>query len=394
LKGLNVKKYFKTVLPVIILLTGFGIVQVLVAAKPAPEKKAEEQRLVSLHVDQVVSDMVTVSVKTQGEVRPKTEIDLVPQVTGRIISVSNQFAEGAEFYPDTNLIKIDDADYKLAFIRAEARVAEAHTRLQEEFASAKIKKEQWQDRRTSGEPTPFALNIPQVAGAEASLRSAEADLEEARLNLSRTEISVPFHGRVREKNVGIGQFVTAGTVLGRVFSIDTVEVRLPLTDTQLVELNLPIGFMATPENMPLVNFKAIVGNQTHMWQGRIVRIDAAVDQQTRLIYATAEVTDPYASAVPGSMPMAVGLFVSAEIAGVSPQSVFVMPRVALRNTDKVYVINDDSKLEIRTVIVLSTSDEQVLVTSGVLPGERVVTSSLPAAVDGMEVRAIDRLENG
>jgi multidrug efflux pump subunit AcrA (membrane-fusion protein) len=152
--------------------------------------------------------------------------------------------------------------------------------------------------------------------------------------------------------------------------------------------------MATGDNAPLVNFKATVGNEDHFWQGRIVRINAAVDKETRLIYATAEVSDPYASAIPGSMPMAVGLFVSAEIAGVNPQSVFVMPRVALRNNDKVYVINDDSKLEIRTVDVLSTSEQRVLVTHGVLPGDRVVTSSIPAAVDGMEVQAINRLEQG
>jgi multidrug efflux pump subunit AcrA (membrane-fusion protein) len=125
-----------------------------------------------------------------------------------------------------------------------------------------------------------------------------------------------------------------------------------------------------------------------MWRGRSVRTDAAVDRDTRLIYATAEVSDPYAAAGFGSMPMAVGLFVNAEIEGVNAQSVMVLPRVALRNNDKVYVINADSKLEIRTVDVLSTTDERVLVTGGVSNGEQVVTSPLPAAVNGMQVQAI------
>jgi RND family efflux transporter MFP subunit len=229
-----VKKFIKTALPVMVLITGIGIVQVLVAAKPAPEKKAETQRLVSLHVDNVASDTVTVSVETQGEVRPKTEIDLVPQVTGRVVEVAPQFAEGAEFEPGTMLIKIDDTDYRLALVRAEARVAEAYTQLEEELATARIKEEQWRDR-DGVEPTPFALNKPQVAQARAALRSAEAGLEEARVNLARTEISVPFRGRVRSKDIGVGQFVRAGDVLGRVFSVDTIEVRLALTDTQLVD---------------------------------------------------------------------------------------------------------------------------------------------------------------
>ena len=67
-----------------------------------------------------------------------------------------------------------------------------------------------------------------------------------------------------------------------------------------------------------------------------------------------------------------------------------MPRLALRNKDKVYVINDDNELEIRTVEVLSTSEDRVLVVSGVIAGDRVVTSPVPNAVDGMAVEPLFR----
>lgn len=385
------KKLIRISAPVLVLLVGFAIVQGLVAAKPDPERKEEETRLVSLYVDEVKSEMVTVSVKTQGEVRPKTEIDLIPQVSGRIVAMSESFNDGAEFAPGAMLLKIDDTDYRLAAIRAEARVAEAQTQVERELATAKIKEDEWATGRNKGEPTPFALNQTQVAEARAMLRSAEADLRQARLDLERTEITVPFHGRVRERNVGIGQYVTAGTKLGRVFSIDTVEVRLPLTDTQLVELNLPVGYMAGEMSQgPAVTFHAMLGNREYTWQGRVVRVNAAVDEETRLIYATAEVFDPYGVAATEGMPMAVGLFVSADIEGISEQSAYIMPRLALRNQDKVYVINEDNRLEIRTVSVLSTSEDRVLVTTGVSAGDRVVTSTLPNAVDGMEVEAIFR----
>lgn len=384
------KKFLKIIAPVIVLVASIGIVTALSAAKPAPEKKEEPQRLVSLYVDEVKTDQVTISVFTQGEVRPKTEIDLIPQVSGRIVGISESFAEGAEFDPGETLIKIDDTNYKLAVVRARARVAEAQVEVQRELANAKIKEEHWLDKRNSGEPTPFALNKPQVMNAEARLLAAEADLKEAELNVARTEINVPFLGRVSEKAIGIGQYVTAGTRLGRVFSTDIVEIRLPLTDAQLEELNLPIGFMADAFNAPAVTFKAHVGNQEHVWTGHIVRTNAQVDKQTRMIYAIAEVEDPYGLGSDEGAPIAVGMFVSAEIAGVSSRSAMVLPRLALRNANKVYVINDDNRLEIRTVDVLSTSEDEVLITGGVEPGEKVVTSTIPAAVDGMEVRAITR----
>lgn len=384
------KKLLKVIAPVLVLAVSIGVVQALSAAKPAPEKKEESQRFISLYVDEVKSDMVTISVQTQGEVRPKTEIDLIPQVSGRIVWVSNSFAEGAEFGPGDTLIKIDDTNYKLAVIRAKARVAEAQVAVQRELANAKIKEDHWLDKRTSGEPTAYALNKPQVLEAEAKLLAAEADLKEAKLNVARTEINVPFLGRVLTKNVGIGQYVTAGAPLGRVFSTDTVEVRLALTDTQLAELNLPMGFMADALNAPVVQFNARVGNKEHTWTGRIVRTHASVDRQTRLIYAIAEVQDPYGLGSDNGAPMAVGMFVQAEIAGVNSQAAMVLPRLALRNADKVYVINDNNRLEIRTVEVLFTSADIVLVTAGVTVGEKVVTSTIPAAVDGMEVRAITR----
>ncbi len=384
------KKLLKIIAPILVLVVSIGIVSALSAAKPAPEKKEDSQRLVSLYVDEVTSDEVTVSVQTQGEVRPKTEIDLVPQVSGRIVGISESFAEGAEFSPGETLIKIDDTDYKLAVIRAEARVAEAQVAVQRELANAKIKEEHWLDKRNSGQPTPYALNKPQVMEAELKLLAAEADLKEARLNIARTEINVPFMGRVRERSIGIGQYVSAGTKLGRVFSTDIVEIRLPLTDTQLAELNLPMGFMADAFNAPVVQFSAHIGNREYFWTGHIVRTHASVDQQTRLIYAIAEVEDPYGLGSDRGAPMAVGMFVHAEIAGVSSQSAMVLPRLALRNADKVYVINDKNRLEIRTVEIISTSEETVLVSAGVEVGDRVVTSSIPAAVDGMEVRAISR----
>ncbi|MEE4174927.1 MAG: efflux RND transporter periplasmic adaptor subunit [Xanthomonadales bacterium] len=386
------KKLLKVSAPIAVLLTGVLIVKGLAAARPAPEKVEEENRLVSLYVDEARSDAIQVKVETQGEVRPKTQIDLVPQVSGRIVSLSENFNDGAEFRAGDLLLKIDDTDYRLALANAEAVVARAQTELERQLATKDIKEKEWSNNRKAGEePTAFSLNLTQVAQAEAELRSARAQLRQARLDLERTELRLPFDGRVRSRDVGIGQFVTAGVSLGTVFSTDIAEVRLPLTDTQLVELDLPMGYTAEDAlTAPRVLFSTTLGNREYQWEGRIVRVSAAVDQETRLIYATAEVADPYGAAATDGMPMAVGLFVNARIGGVEELDAIVMPRLALRNEDKVYVINEDNRLEIRTVDVISTSEDQVLVASGVAAGEHVVTSTLPNATDGMEVEPLFR----
>ena len=383
------RNILKFVAPVLVLAAGVGTVTALSAAKESPEKTEEAPRVLSLHVENARAEKVRLSVRTQGEVSAKTDISLIPQVSGRIISVSDNFAEGGAFASGSTLIKIDDADYKLAVIRAEARVAETAVTLEKELADARIKTKQWEEWVKDGDPTPLALNAPQVARAQASLRGAEADMQSAKLNLARTEVSVPFKGRVMERSVGMGQYVTAGTPIGRVFATDTVEIRLPLTDSQLTELNLPIGFVATKGNAPAVSLSTNMGGEDHTWRGHIVRVNASVDKETRLVYAIAEVEDPYGASAHAGMPLAVGLFVNASIKSVIPKDALVMSRDALRGKDKVYVIRD-GKLEIRTVSVLSTSAEQLIIASGVEAGEQVVTSVVRSAYDGMAVQAIKR----
>lgn len=383
------RKILKVAMPIMVIAAGVGSVMVLANAKEAPEKTIEEPVPVSLHVDKVRSERVTVSVGTQGEVRAKTNISLVPQVSGLIVKVSDTFAEGGKFSPGETLIQIDDANYLLAVTSAEARVAEAAVRVEQELADASIKAKQWKDWVVDGEPTPLALNKPQVAEAQAKLRAAEADLENAKLNLARTKIKVPFEGRVLERSIGVGQFVSVGATLGRVFATDTVEVRLPLTDAQLGELALPIGFVAEAGKAPSVTLSATIGGAKRSWAGKIVRVNASVDSQTRLVYAIAEVEDPYGTAADHGMPLAVGLFVTADIQGVTPHDALIIPRTALRGEDRVYVIADN-KLQIRTVNVLSTSAEQVIILGGLSAGEHVVTSPVRSVFDGMAALPIER----
>ncbi|MCK7597545.1 efflux RND transporter periplasmic adaptor subunit [Microbulbifer sp. CAU 1566] len=389
-------KYWKAAAPVAVLAVAFGAVQLMSAAKPEPEKKEEEQRLVSLVYSEAREEAVHLSVSTQGEVRAHTEIDLTPQISGRIVAIADRFAEGAGFESGETLIQLDDADYQLAVAQAEAGVAQAEVLLLQAKAAATVKRQQWLNLNPNKEPTPLQVNQPQVAEAESKLRSAQAELADAKLNLSRTKINLPFRGRVMARNVGVGQYVTPSTALGRVFATDRVEVRLPLTDSQLQELGLPMGFVATANHRgPEVTLSALVGSQEHQWQGRIVRTQANIDQQTRLIYAVAEVNDPYgkgASRVGDSAtPLAVGLFVSAEAEGVQERQAVVMPREALRNADKVYVVDKNDRLSIRTVNVLSTSENRVVIASGIRDGERVVTSTVANAVDGMAVQPITHL---
>lgn len=377
----------RLVAPVLILFVFIAAVVALQSNKPEPEKNDDTRQVAALTVAQAESKSVQISVETRGEVRAKTDINIVPEVAGRIVFVADNFAEGGVFEKGTVLARIDDTQYKLAVIRAEARVAEAVLNRERQLADARIKEKQWREFDPKGDPDPLAVNKPQVAEANARLRSAEADLDEAKLNLSRTAIKLPFSGRVSRRDVGLGQFVSIGATLGRAFATDVVEIRLPLTDLQIGELNLDLSNDAGEGSLDVpVSLSASLGGRKQNWDARLVRVQASVDQQTRLFYGIAEVKKPYDPA-PGALPLPVGLFVSATIQSNSALPAIIIPRTALRGENTVYTVTDD-KMYISEVAVFSTSSDEVVLLSGIAPGTQVVTSSVRRPTPGMTVRVV------
>lgn len=379
-------KKFIFLAPILVIALSIGGYALLHVTRPEPEKRDEPPRAVSVFVRPVERQPVKLDVVTQGEVRPRTQVDIVSQVGGRVMTVSSEFIEGGIVEPGVPLVTIEDTDYQLALTEAEARVAEAEVEVQQALADADVARKQLEGQRNT---SPLALKIPQVAEARSRLKAASANLELARLNLSRTRIVLPFRGRVTETLVDVGQYVAPGTPLGHAFSNATVEVRLPLTDTQLAYLNLPIGYLAPVDGGPHVHFTATVAGKEQHWDGHLARLDAALDSSTRLLYGTAEVVDPYgAGASQHGMPLAVGLFVTARIEGRELADARVIPRSALRAGGTVYVVNSANRLEMRHVEVAHSSESQAVIASGLHEGEHVVVSSIRNAIDGMALETL------
>ncbi|MBE9537661.1 MAG: efflux RND transporter periplasmic adaptor subunit [Proteobacteria bacterium] len=381
-------KLVRIVAPLAVLGLGLGTYALLAAFKPEPEKREEGPRPVTVFVETIVPADIALKVVTQAEVRSRIAIDLVAQVSGRIASVSSEFTEGGSFRPGETLVAIEDIDYRLALSQAEARVAEAEVGVEVALADADVARKQL---RNTKNPSALALKKPQVAQAKASLIAAKADLEQARVNLDRSRVSLPFEGRITKTYVDLGQFVAAGTPLGQAFATDRVELRLPIKYDQLSALGLPIGYIAEEGGGRSVDIFANIGGLEQRWQGKLVRMDASIDSDTRLIYAIAVVEDPYGkNSSQHSMPLAGGLYVDVVIQGRSIQKALRIPRSALRAGDTVYVVNKEGLLNIRSVDVIHSSPDFAVIHEGLNPGEQVIVSTIRNPLQGMAVQASER----
>ncbi|MDX8410403.1 MAG: efflux RND transporter periplasmic adaptor subunit [Mariprofundaceae bacterium] len=382
-------KWGRILLPVAILLAGLSAGMALIATGPKAERHPQSAVEPVVEAISVMPEDFPVLIRSQGVVSPRTQSTLIPEVAGRVVWIAPGFRNGGFFEAGERLLAIDPANYENAATVARAELVRARLALAEEEAQAGQARRDWDKLGLAGEPGDLVLRLPQLGTAKADVAAAEAKLKQAEIDLARTHILAPYAGRVLEKRVDVGQYVSPGAVLADVYAVDYVEVRLPINDEQLAFIDLPEhyrgdGPTATLQRLPVV-LRSRLGREVFSWQGAIVRSEGAIDSASRQLFVVAQVDDPYARHG-DTPPLKVGQFVEAEITGRVLRDVFVLPRQVLENGERALVINAERRIERRSVDVVWRDGDRVVVAAGLSTGERVSLTPLPFAANGAAVR--------
>lgn len=397
---------------------GFAVVGAigLVVMQNKPDQKEHVVTGPLVEVIEAPTETLTVRVESQGQVEPHVQIDLVPEVSGKVQSMHRAMIAGGLFERGDVLVTVDPTDYELAVRRAAASVKQAegmielrkaelesaNTDLQLEQAEAEVSLAEWDRMHPGTEAPPLVARGPQikaaearVASADAQLTSADAELDAAKaafadamLDLLRTKIKAPFDGRVMSENVDAGQYVTTGQALATVYGTGKAQIVVPLEDKQLQWFDLPEGMDAMTgragEGAPGIKttVTAHFGGKTHTWTGKAVRTTGQVDARSRMVHVVIEVDDPYGQSDAALVP---GMFVDVSIEGRVLGDLIKIPRRALRNNQKVWLA-DGEKLRVRDVTVARANRDFAYLSAGVEPGERVIVSPIEIAEHNMTIR--------
>ena len=379
-----IKKILATRLaPLFVIFIGICFAFIISISSPKPKKGIEFPKPTPVFYEELKKQDITLRVKTNGEVKPLNEINLISQVSGKIIDAADEFVDGGIIKAGSPLVWVDDRDYQLAVISAESNVAKAKKLLEREIAESELARRDWKELGI-GDANPLTLRIPQLKEAEANVNAANANLERAKLNLERTVVTLPFQGIIKKKITGIGQFVGAGSILATAFSTEEVLIALPLTDYELSYLGLPLAYQGQYSSSPEVKFISNISNKKYEWNGRITRTAGSIDPPTRLVYVYAEVLNPYDT----SPPLAIGMFVDAEIEGKKISDAFLIPNSSITDDTFINTIDDENYLRIKEVEVLGVVDDYLVIKGDIKEGVRVVTSPLNNAKDGMALTPI------
>jgi RND family efflux transporter MFP subunit len=375
-----------------LLIAGVSILGafILVATAPSVEFNEPERAIPTVRTIPAQTETIHYRVRSQGTVSPRNEADLVSEISGRIVWVAPSFVPGGYFKTGDPLLRLEKRDFELMVKRQRASLKRATSELI--FAASELTRQQGLSDAGVASASQLSNSRRAASVAEANVSDARAALEQANRDLDRTEIYAPFDGRVRDKRVDTGQFVARGTAIAKVYATDYVEIRLPIPDNQLAFLDLPDprhGGTDIKIEGPVVRLSSIFAGRRHEWTGRIVRTEGEIDSRSRMIHVVARVEKPYArNDVENRPPLAVGLFVEAEIIGREARDVIVIPRYAMRDHSNVLIVDAESRLRTRKLSVLRIERDTVLVQGPLAPGEKICVSPLQVVVEGMLVRTV------
>ena len=384
-------RHKKVSIPLSIIAFTFISMTLLSVIRPQSKINPEINRLPSVRYMDVAFEDAVIPIFSRGIVAAKTQISLNSEVTARVKSVADNFTAGGYFNAGDVLLSMDDEAYQLEVIKKKQAVDGALLHLAEAKAKAHVARS-----GLARNATRFARHIPQINDAKSRVKAAEADLRLANIKLERAVIKAPFSGRVKAVSVGRGQLVNSGEVIGEIYALDKMHVRLPVADKYLILLDLPFKVTAfTNDNnadvavagssveRPQVTLSVRVNNKRYQWQGTITGTEGGL-AENRLQYVIAEVlNDP-------DQPLYLqpGRFVTAEIAGREFEQVVIIPRLTLRNDNKVWLLDAEQRLKIATVEVLHQGKEQVYIIGGLNAGDKLILTPLDVAVDGMKLNVI------
>ena len=384
-------KLGRVAVPLGVLIAG-ALAYVLLAEEPEEKKRPPAPpRVIKTTVSEIPLQDYQIVIETRGIVRPHDEVTLTAEVSGKVRAISQGFEDGAFFEKDEVLLELDDADYKTALLAAEAQLARSKATFAQEQARAKQARLNWDDLGYDEEPNELVLRMPQLREAEATVKSATAQLERAQRDLDRTKVRAPFDGRVRMRAVGIGQSVGTGTDLGTIFASDYAEVRLPISARELEQVRLPED--TSDPAVPVTLKDSLTPESAFEWEAEIVRTEGTLDAESLELFAIARIEDPFGRSS-DRRPIRIGQPVTGRVAGRTLEQVYVIPRDAVRQLDRIFLVKKQEMVLDRQVIEPVWSDQGNFVVRdpGLFKDAFLATSRLRYTPDDAKVEILTPTE--
>ncbi len=373
-------------LPVLITAAAVGGAVLLVRSAESADREPPESPPPLVEAVEVHAAAARPKLMGTGVVEPAREASISPEVSGRIVELSDKLVLGGRFVQGEVMVRLDDRQYKLAVKQRRGEVRRAELDLELEKAHGKVARQEWALMGEGKDAGRLAGREPQREVAQVGVEIARGAVSQAKLDLERTVIRAPFNATVDAESVEIGEVVSPGSVIATLVGTDAfwVRVSLPVEDLALLEVPGYGGTAGSPARV----IQRLGPQRTVERTGTVVRLISELDRESRTAQVLVEVISPL-DPPPGALPLLPGAFVDVELTGAAPTEVIAVPRLAVFEGRRTWVLDPQQRLVRRELNIEWGDDQAVYVSGGLSDGERVVIMPPSSALEGMEVRTKD-----
>lgn len=374
-------KWVRVTLPIAVVVTAIIVFAVLKATKPQPPREAKPLEGVLVETIRIAREQHDVSLQAKGTVLAAKQVVLQPELGGRVVWQSPELVPGGRFDKGDVVLRIDARDYQIAVERSLSEVNRVKLELELERRRADVAKKEWEafgDDQAGEAGRALALREPQLENAQVALRAAQAALKKSRLDLKRTTLHAPFNAMVVQEGVDLGQLIAPQTVVATFVGTDRFWVQVSIPVASLIRVRVRRG--DTPGSTARVSQQT--GQGIVQRAGEVVRQLPDLDPGGAMARVLVTIKDPLESEV----PLLLGSFVDVEVEAGVIENAFRIPRSAIHDGTRIYVMGSDDRLEIREVGIAWAEPDAVLVTSGISSDDRLITSRITTAVPRMLLR--------
>jgi membrane fusion protein, multidrug efflux system len=312
-----------------------------------------------------------------GRVQAVNTVNLVSRVEGFL--QKRAFTEGQQVKTGDLLFVIEQDTYQAAVDQAQAQLVSAQAT--ERNAALALQRSQELVRTNAVAQATVDQNLANQGTAAAAVRSAQAALEQANINLAFTEIKAPIDGRIGIANVSVGNFVNQATGrLATIVSQDPIYVLFPATAQQVLDYRQRNAKTPGAGSNPVVH--AILPNgQEYPHAGTVDFLDIQTNQAADTLTVRAVFPNPDNWLVAGQI-------VNVTVEAGEPTQTLTIPQAALQvdqSGSYVLVVSSDDKVEQRRVKLGPVQGPDITVSDGLKPGELVIVEGIQKVRPGEAV---------
>jgi RND family efflux transporter MFP subunit len=288
-----------------------------------------------------------------GEVKARYELNVAAEVSGKVLKLGNDFQIGKRLRKGALLVKLDNSSYQQAYLNAKKDLADAKVNYLQEKNEQTQAKAEWKRSGLKGRPKSSLLfNEPQVFAADLGVKKSEASIVGAKQDFNHTTINSAFDSIVMSREVSVGSYVQKGGTIATLYSANSIEIRILLSDAQW---HLLPSEKKLKRNKDVSITLSNQQNASRHWQAQVLRIEKFIETETRQRALILTVNNPIEKG------LILGDFLRATIKGKTLQNTLYIPDSALSQTGDVWTIDDKNMLRKFVAKVYYSDQGKVLI---------------------------------